>query len=101
MKKMKLDFDALTVETFETGEDAAKREGTVKAHAETLDGSPTCNGGNTCWDSCDGVCGSYFCVPTEGNSCQQVTCIWSCSTCNQSCSCVPGCPATSPGGTGC
>lgn len=81
MKKMKLDFDALTVETFETGKDTVKREGTVKAHANTLDGSPTCNGGNTCWDSCDGVCGTYFCA-TIDDSCGAASCVYGCSSLN-------------------
>lgn len=87
MKKIKLDLDALNVETFETGKDKVKREGTVRAHANTFDSSPTCNGGSTCWDSCDGVCGSYFCVPTDGNSCQQATCIIYSCQCSFTCNC--------------
>lgn len=89
MKKMKLDFDALNVETFETGDDTVKREGTVRAHAtdwQTCQGG-TCEGGNTCWDSCDGVCGTYFCVPTDGNSCQQATCIIYSCQCTFTCHC--------------
>jgi hypothetical protein len=77
MRKVKLEIDALAVESFDTGRDAAKREGTVHAHVAT---DPTCQNqtcrfAETCYDSCDGVCGTYYCAPTDGTSCQQVSCI--------------------------
>jgi hypothetical protein len=78
MKKLRLELDDLRVESLETGRDEA-RKGTVGAHAQTIDG-PTCDGRSTCWDSCDGVCGTYFCV-TIGDSCGQQSCVWTC-TCN-------------------
>lgn len=84
MRKVKLELDALTVDSFDTGHDAVKREGTVRAHGRTEE--QTCIG-NTCWDSCDGVCGTYFCVPTDGNSCQQATCIIYSCQCTFTCHC--------------
>jgi hypothetical protein len=68
MAKMKLDMDALVVDSFTT-DDADGGRGTVVGHEATLrcgttdqctDGS--CGGGGTCALSCDGVCGTYFCV---------------------------------------
>ncbi|HEX6750246.1 MAG TPA: hypothetical protein VF092_23335 [Longimicrobium sp.] len=81
MRKIRLDMDDLQVVSFTT-QKAENKEGTVHAHAQTewntCQGG-TCDPGDTCWDSCDGVCGTYFCAPTEGSSCQQVSCvIWSC-----------------------
>ncbi|HEU4455538.1 MAG TPA: hypothetical protein VFR81_20915 [Longimicrobium sp.] len=61
-RKLKLHVEELAIETFETT-DAAEGAGTVHGHAPTLDGGETCNGGSTCWDSCDGVCDSYYCTP--------------------------------------
>lgn len=49
MRKLKLDLDSLDVQTFAAGEIAGE-PGTVRAHS-----------GPTCADSCDGVCGTYFC----------------------------------------
>lgn len=62
MKKLKLEVDELAIETFETAE-TVEEQGTVRAHHHTLEDIDTCDGGNTCWDSCDGVCGTYFCTP--------------------------------------
>ncbi|HEV7589685.1 MAG TPA: hypothetical protein VGO40_16335 [Longimicrobium sp.] len=79
MKKTKLRLDDLSVESFDTAVPDRGRTGTVRAHAQTIDG-PTCDGRQTCWDSCDGVCGTYFCV-TNFDSCGQQSCVYTC-TCN-------------------
>lgn len=77
MKKLTLDLDALRVESFDT--DRARDErGTVRGNAVTLDENPTCDGGNTCWDSCDGVCGTYYCVTLDASCGQNHSCVWTC-----------------------
>jgi hypothetical protein len=81
MRKVRLDLDALAVESFETDGGTTKRKGTVHGHAPTLDLGETCNGGNTCWDSCDGVCGTYFCA-TIDDSCGAASCVYGCSSLN-------------------
>ncbi|HEX6750247.1 MAG TPA: hypothetical protein VF092_23340 [Longimicrobium sp.] len=85
MRKIRLDVDQLQVTSFTT-QAAEKEKGTVHGHAETLGAGETCIG-NTCWDSCDGVCGTYYCVPTDGNSCQQATCIIYSCQCTFTCRC--------------
>lgn len=81
MRKQRLRLDDLTVQSFSTGS-GMQSQGTVRARAateETCRGQATCGGGgDTCWDSCDGVCGSYYCA-TNGASCGAETCIWSCA----------------------
>lgn len=72
MRKLKLQLDALKVETFATSGHRARR-GTVAGHGITqsgtcgtgcggyTDGGDTCMGGQwTCHDSCDTGCNSYF-----------------------------------------
>lgn len=83
MYKLRLALDELTVESFSIG-DGMQGRGTVRAESDpteydTCRGQATCGGGqNTCWDSCDGVCGSYFCA-TIDPSCWEPTCIDSCA----------------------
>ena len=99
MRKLKLDLDALSVESFATTPEPRREGGTVfgQNHCTcqtqctcpgcptceatcgnswtcgdtcadscgyTCPGNQTCGGGaHTCmWDSCDGACGTYFCV---------------------------------------
>jgi hypothetical protein len=87
MKKMKLELDALAVESFETAA-VGKRTGTVHGAAQTQwytcpGYGETCNGGDTCWDSCAGTC---RCV-TFADSCGDVSCI---DTCAMTCgNCAP------------
>ena len=82
-RKLRLDVDDLRVDSF-APESGAFEAGTVRGHDSgytngtdpTCEGRPSCNAHNTCnYDSCDGVCGSYYCAPTDGASCQQVSCI--------------------------
>ena len=54
MKKLKLDVDALAVETFATAASAA-RQGTVRG----LDGQWSIDGGAYCTVECDGGSGPY------------------------------------------
>ena len=110
MKKLSLQLDDLTVESFHV-QDAPRERGTVMGHDTvrctntcdtlnnyTCDGQATC-GGQTCGnlytcqgDGCGGT-GADQCPQTEDASCQQVSCIiWSCVTCDQSCSCLANCP---------
>jgi len=77
----KLKLDELAVESFSiTGE--TKGRGTVQARDNTDDTCrgihETCGGGgDTCGDSCNGVCGSYLCA-TNGASCGGGSCVYSC-----------------------
>jgi hypothetical protein len=74
MRKLKLQFDSLKVETFATG-DRRELRGTVAGRSGTItqsgtcgtgcggytDGGDTCHGGIwTCHDSCDTLCNSYY-----------------------------------------
>lgn len=89
MRKLKLDLDALAVESFAASADAAA-PGTVRANDES---NARCNSdvscGNTCVDSC-GICGTYLCVPTEDNA-----------TCNFYCTVSGGTSCNAPCGYSC
>lgn len=94
MKKLRLNLDALAVESFTAGEDELASRGTVAGHISTrcTAGAMTCDDGNTC-------------VPA-GATCDNDTCYVSC---NGSCPCYPnydtydGCggPVYSQAYTGC
>jgi hypothetical protein len=78
MRKIKLDVDDLQVLSFEANEPREER-GTVRGHVLTEDYNtcqgPTCDPGNTCWDSCGADC-TYYCA-TDG-SCWNFSCVWTC-----------------------
>lgn len=80
MKKLTLDLDALAVESFDA-ETPDAGQGTVQGRQQsvydTCYGQQTC-GGNTCADSCDGVCGSYYCVTGDGSCDENHSCVWTC-----------------------
>lgn len=80
MHKMKLRLDGLVVESFSIAAIGQAR-GTVRARDNTDDtcrGQATCGGGgDTCGDSCNGVCGSWLCA-TNGASCGGGSCVYSC-----------------------
>lgn len=64
MRKLTLGLEALQVESFDTGAGGGER-GTVVAHDDSgyTCGGDTCMGGQqTCWDSCDTVCNTWFCA---------------------------------------
>lgn len=81
MPRQKLKLDDLEVESFSTGS-GMQGQGTVRARAATdatCRGQETCaGGGDTCWDSCDGLCGSYYCA-TNAGSCGAETCVYTCA----------------------
>ncbi len=84
MKKIKLELESLTVETFsvEPG-GSAPRAGTVEAHADTEAGVETCDATcpNTCHFSCEYGFNSCPCYPvyeTESCGCGPSG-IWSCA----------------------
>jgi hypothetical protein len=63
MKKLKLDLEAVPVDSFATGGEDGR--GTVRANSGvssdcSLHPPQTCIG-NTCWDSCGGSCDTLCC----------------------------------------
>jgi hypothetical protein len=94
MEKLKLDLDALTVESFATERRSTER-GTVAGQELTENcgntdycTAPTCGG--TCYASCDGSdCGTYRCTEY---SCYE-TCGGDCTNWGSTCdvSCYPTC----------
>jgi hypothetical protein len=106
MRKLKLDLDAIQVETFTTHAAGVPR-GTVDARQgrETF-GCPlptqdTCY--DTCVYSCDGNCGGggtgatcYSCVQTCDATCDSCvatcdpTCAWTCGSCMATCNYATG-----------
>lgn len=85
MKKLRLDFDELQVETFDPTADAARpRAGTVRGHwrteytcLETQCGEVTCE---SCGGTCEYTC--YTCPATCANTCP--------ASCNGSCAATCG-----------
>lgn len=98
MKKLKLDMDALQVDTFTTADSGTGR-GTVRGHVTLLHCSTqcdtegnTCDGGHTCNAefSCNG---EYSCAlsctdcttnrcDTNVQTCGQFSCVYTCGSCN-------------------
>lgn len=57
MNKLKLEIDALAVESFDTGAEGATRRGTVEGHDDSTFPTrfgATCNAADTCVTSCKG-----------------------------------------------
>ena len=84
MKKLRLDLDAIRVDTFSTTR-AEEGRGTVKGHVCCCGCCPCCcTGGN----SCAGTCGTCL---TACGTCQTDcgTCATACGTC-ESCGTCPG-----------
>ena len=83
MKKLKMHFDELVVESFETAT-PPDAHGTVRGHDDSDPTDGTCAGYATCDASCDASCNGT-CFQTCGGS-----------TCNGTCgfSCAPSCYAT-------
>jgi hypothetical protein len=87
-RKLRLDLDQLTVESFALMGGAADGAGTVRAHGELPPDEPASDWEGVCNTygvSCNGSCGSCLsvCYATCGNSCNG-----SCNvnvTCGQSC----------------
>jgi hypothetical protein len=97
MRKLQLDLDQLTVESFATS-DNAEQKGTVVGEQQctcqtqcTCPGCPTCdatcNRGNTCAASCAYTC-AYTCDDATCANCSNAaTCAYSCNYTD--CDCLP------------
>lgn len=92
MRKLRLELEALTVDSFDTTAVEVPK-GTVLAQEGTrgcsiscvdscLQTQCTCAGINTCQQSCNGTCVGY--------SCQGPTCVGTCATCGAN-TCEPTC----------
>ena len=82
-KKLRLDLEDLSVESFDTTPSEHRREGTVFAQQCTCYTNCTCPGCPTCDASCNGTCGG-----TCNGTCGENTCAASCyGTCDYSCNC--------------
>jgi hypothetical protein len=96
MKKLKLDLEDLSVESFATTPEPRAEGGTVFGQQCTCYTQCTCPGCPTCDASCNGTCDAS-CNGTCGGTCG-ATCDASCNgTCDGGCdpySCLPGCFAT-------
>ena len=96
MPKLKLEIDALRVESFET-HPAARAQGTVEGHVLApgeviVMPAPDTNDVKLCLDSWINTC-----VTARISECPGATCDVSCETCNQP-SCITRCGATCPTG---
>jgi hypothetical protein len=94
MKKLRLDVDALVVETFDTAHRAA-RGGTVRANEQVACPQccccPCCC---TCDATCANTCDDATCLSCEYTCQNEYTCAYySCYTCDP---CVTGDPFTCP-----
>lgn len=92
MKKIRIDVDALAVESFATTPEPRREKGTVRGHA-SMD--------ETCLDySCEGSCDWTFCVPYCTDEGCAPTPAGTCQTCGGSCgaTCYAGCGGGSGGG---
>lgn len=88
MRKLKLDLEAIEVESFVTGGDAG--DGTVKGHDSTTDCSQACS--LDCEDSM-GETGCGPCLTHALTRCQHATCAQTyCGASCQNASCPTWCP---------
>ena len=93
MSKIRLDVDALTVDSFSTvaGEDSGK--GTVFGHLPPYTYQKYCSDGITCNDTCDFCTNATDCGTCGATDCG--TCATACGTCNTDCgTCDPYCCCT-------
>ena len=92
MKKLRLELDALRVDSFATA-DSEDGRGTVEGYisARCTGGTMTCNGGNTCGDG--DTCNQYTCNLSDNGSCPcypETAYEGSCAyTCNETCDPYP------------
>lgn len=96
MPKLKLDADALRVDSFDT-HPASGGRGTVEGLSLVVGGGgdvavPVTNDARACLDSWINTC-----VTARISECPGETCDFSCETCNQP-SCITRCGATCPTG---
>ncbi len=97
MKKLKLDLEDLSVESFATTPEPRAEGGTVFGQQCTCYTQCTCPGCPTCDASCNGTCGGTCdasCNGTCGDTCNCPTGDYSCAGDCDPNSCLPGCGAT-------
>lgn len=97
MRKIRLDLDTLSVESFSTFKGQQDREGTVYGHRPPFTYELYCSDGNTCYDTCD-VCGTAAsdcgtCNVSDCGTCATAcgTCATNCGTCDPYCCCTCSC----------
>jgi hypothetical protein len=100
MRKLKLDLDQITVDSFDPNPSEGVRRGTVQGFGPTpvftcpltcdtcYNTCASCDG--TCENSCAGTC-YYTCGGSCGGTCNEPTCITCQTNCEQD-SCVYVCP---------
>ena len=95
MKKIRLDLDMLSVESFRTTDDGADARGTVQAHIPIETEGRECESIDVCtnWDcepcTCVTDCGTCYdntCGPTYCGTCET-----QCGTCDPYCCCSCSC----------
>lgn len=89
MRKLRLELDALRVETFDTMSPGGARG--------TVNGRVYSEPGNTCADSCNECHPNYTPGNSDPYSCADFSCVYSCANypCQETDSCVPTmCPET-------
>ena len=91
MRKLRLELEELSVESFGTGPEPGRR-GTVEGHA-----TARCNTNVSCNGTCALACGSYYCVPTDNGG----TCNWECTPNTGGTSCNQPCVYTCDGAASC
>jgi hypothetical protein len=106
MKKIRLDLDTLSIESFDTMVTPEER-GTVQGHIPPDTYARYCSDGTTCYDSCD-YCSGYVscnasecgtcatncgtCYATDCGTCYDATCGQTyCGTCDPYCCCTCSC----------
>jgi hypothetical protein len=89
MRKIRLDLDTLSVESFSTVRGKEDRDGTVFGHLPPFTYQLYCSDGNTCYETCDG-CGT---APSDCGTCDTNcgTCATDCGTCDPYCCCTCSC----------
>jgi len=105
MPKLKLEIDALRVESFET-HPAARAQGTVEGHALApgeviVMPAPDTNDVKLCLDSWINTCVTARISECPGETCNQLTCGASCQATCETCfgpTCVTACLGTCPSG---
>lgn len=99
MKKIRLDLDALSVDSFDTRAGAEGPDGTVFGHIPPYSYQKYCSDGLTCTVECEGTaasdcgtCGASACGTCATNC---GTCATACGTCDTYCgTCDPYCCCT-------
>jgi len=88
MRKLKLDLDRLSVESFDANGSEGAQRGTVEAHSIVCNSfidtcgtcDPSCASCVSCYNSCNNTCGNscYGTCATCQTNCQQDSCVYVC-----------------------